>query len=120
MMLALQARGCHNINWVSPEHVVPQILEALPLAVAGGLRLPIVYDTSAYDSLDSLQLMDGIVDIYMPDFKVWSQPTPAATCAAQTMRRWPGRPSRRCTGRSARWWSTPTGWPAGGCCCGIW
>jgi putative pyruvate formate lyase activating enzyme len=75
MMLALQARGCHNINWVTPEHVVPQILEALPLAVAGGLRLPIVYNTSAYDSLDSLQLMDGIVDIYMPDFKVWSQPT---------------------------------------------
>jgi putative pyruvate formate lyase activating enzyme len=74
MMLALQAQGCHNINWVTPEHVVPQILEALPLAVAGGLELPIVYNTSAYDSLDSLQLMDGIVDIYMPDFKVWSQP----------------------------------------------
>src|SRR5215211_7490829 len=74
MMLALQARGCHNINWVTPEHVVPQILEALPLAAAGGLRLPIVYNTSVYDSLDSLQLMDGIVDIYMPDFKVWSQP----------------------------------------------
>jgi hypothetical protein len=75
MMLTLQARGCHNINWVTPEHVVPQILEAVPLAVAGGLRLPIIYNTSVYDSLDSLQLMDGIVDIYMPDFKVWSQPT---------------------------------------------
>jgi putative pyruvate formate lyase activating enzyme len=75
MMLALQAQGCHNINWVTPEHVVPQILEAVPLAVAGGLRLPIVYNTSAYDSLDSLQLMDGVVDVYMPDFKVWSQPT---------------------------------------------
>jgi putative pyruvate formate lyase activating enzyme len=74
MMLELEARGCHNINWVTPEHVVPQILEALPLAVAGGLQLPIIYNTSAYDSLDSLQLMDGIVDIYMPDFKVWSQP----------------------------------------------
>jgi putative pyruvate formate lyase activating enzyme len=74
MMLALQARGCHNINWVTPEHVVPQILEALPLAVAGGLRLPIVYNTSAYDSLDSLRLMEGVVDVYMPDFKVWSQP----------------------------------------------
>jgi putative pyruvate formate lyase activating enzyme len=73
MMLELQGRGCHNINWVTPEHVVPQILEALPLAVAGGLRLPIVYNTSAYDSLDSLRLMEGIVDIYMPDFKVWSQ-----------------------------------------------
>jgi putative pyruvate formate lyase activating enzyme len=72
MMLDLQHVGCHNINWVTPEHVVPQILEALPLAVAGGLRLPIVYNTSAYDSLDSLQLMDGIVDVYMPDFKLWS------------------------------------------------
>jgi putative pyruvate formate lyase activating enzyme len=74
MMLALQARGCHNLNWVTPEHVVPQILEALPLAVAGGLRLPIIYNTSAYDSLDSLRLMEGVVDVYMPDFKVWSQP----------------------------------------------
>jgi putative pyruvate formate lyase activating enzyme len=72
MMLELQAIGCHNINWVTPEHVVPQILEALPLAVEGGLRLPIVYNTSAYDSPQSLALMDGIVDVYMPDFKLWS------------------------------------------------
>jgi putative pyruvate formate lyase activating enzyme len=72
MMLELQEAGCHNINWVTPEHVVPQILEALPLAVERGLRLPIVYNTSSYDSLDSLELMDGIVDVYMPDFKLWS------------------------------------------------
>jgi putative pyruvate formate lyase activating enzyme len=72
MMLELQDAGCHNINWVTPEHVVPQILEALPLAVARGLRLPTVYNTSSYDSLDSLELMDGIVDVYMPDFKLWS------------------------------------------------
>lgn len=71
MMLELQARGCHNINFVTPEHVVPQVLEALPMAVEGGLRLPIVYNTSAYDSMDSLDLLDGIVDIYMPDFKFW-------------------------------------------------
>jgi putative pyruvate formate lyase activating enzyme len=71
MMLELQAQGCHNINWVTPEHVVPQILEALPYAIEGGLRLPIVYNTSGYDSLHSLALMDGIVDIYMPDFKYW-------------------------------------------------
>lgn len=71
MMLELQEMGCHNINFVTPEHVVPQLLEALPLAVARGLRLPIVYNTSAYDSLDSLHLMEGIVDIYMPDFKFW-------------------------------------------------
>src|ERR671923_620511 len=72
MMLELQDAGCHNINWVTPEHVVPQILEALPLAVARGLRLPTVYNTSSYDSLDSLALMDGVVDVYMPDFKLWS------------------------------------------------
>ncbi|HVO63852.1 MAG TPA: radical SAM protein [Terriglobales bacterium] len=71
MMLGLQEQGCHNINLVTPEHVVPQILEALLLAVARGLRLPLVYNTSAYDSLDSLCLMDDIVDIYMPDFKFW-------------------------------------------------
>lgn len=71
MMLELQAAGCHNINFVTPEHAVPQIIEALPLAIEGGLRLPLVYNTSAYDSLESLRLLDGIVDIYMPDFKLW-------------------------------------------------
>ncbi len=76
-MLALQRRGCHNINFVTPEHVVPQILEALVLAAQGGLRLPIVYNTSAYDSAESLELMDGVVDIYMPDFKYW-EPASAA------------------------------------------
>jgi uncharacterized Fe-S radical SAM superfamily protein PflX len=73
MMLRLQELGCHNINFVTPEHVVPQILEALPYAIEGGLRLPIVYNTSAYDSLHSIRLMDGVVDIYMPDFKVWDR-----------------------------------------------
>ncbi len=71
MMLRLQEIGCHNINFVTPEHVVPQVLEALPIAVERGLRLPIVYNTSAYDSLQSIELMDGVVDIYMPDFKLW-------------------------------------------------
>jgi putative pyruvate formate lyase activating enzyme len=71
MMLELQARGCHNINFVTPEHVVPQLLEGVALAVEGGLRLPIVYNTSAYDSAESLALMNGVVDIYMPDFKYW-------------------------------------------------
>lgn len=72
MMLELQDRGCHNVNVVTPEHVVPQILQALPLAIDGGLRLPIVYNTSCYDSPDSLALMDGIADIYLPDLKVWT------------------------------------------------
>jgi putative pyruvate formate lyase activating enzyme len=71
MMLDLQRIGCHNINFVTPEHVVPQILEALVIAVECGLRLPLVYNTSAYDSVESIQLMDGLVDIYMPDFKLW-------------------------------------------------
>jgi len=71
MMLELQAQGCHNINFVTPEHVVPQIVEALPLAIEQGLRLPLVYNTGGYDALESLELLDGLVDIYMPDFKYW-------------------------------------------------
>jgi putative pyruvate formate lyase activating enzyme len=59
------------VNFVTPEHVVPQVLEALWLAAEAGLRLPIVYNTSAYDSLKSLALLDGVVDVYMPDFKYW-------------------------------------------------
>ena len=73
LMLGLQRQGCHNINLVTPEHVVPQILEALPLAIEGGLRLPLVYNTSGYDGLGSLELLDGIVDVYMPDFKLWNR-----------------------------------------------
>jgi len=69
MMLRLQAMGCHNINLVSPTHVVPQILAALLIAAEAGLRLPLVYNTGGYDSLKTLQLLDGVVDIYMPDMK---------------------------------------------------
>jgi putative pyruvate formate lyase activating enzyme len=74
-MLDLQDRGCHNINFVTPEHVVPQILEAIAAAVPRGLRLPLVYNTSAYDALPSLRLLDGVIDVYMPDFKFWSEET---------------------------------------------
>ncbi len=73
LMLALQARGCHNINFVTPEHVAPQVVEAIAAAVPRGLRLPVVYNTSAYDAVASLRLLDGLVDIYMPDFKFWSR-----------------------------------------------
>jgi putative pyruvate formate lyase activating enzyme len=73
LMLHLQDLGCHNINFVTPEHVVPQVVEALPLAIDGGLRLPLVYNTSAYDSLESLRVLDGLVDVYMPDFKLWDE-----------------------------------------------
>ncbi|MFN3976395.1 MAG: radical SAM protein [Aquificaceae bacterium] len=69
IFLTLQRLGCHNINLVSPSHVVPQVLEALYLAVKRGLRIPIVYNTSSYDSLESLRLLEGIVDIYLADFK---------------------------------------------------
>ncbi|MBS1271844.1 MAG: hypothetical protein MAGBODY4_00976 [Candidatus Marinimicrobia bacterium] len=73
MMLELQENGCHNINFVTPEHLVPQVLEALPIAIEEGLNLPLVYNTSAFDSKRSLQLLDGIIDIYMPDFKYWNR-----------------------------------------------
>jgi len=72
LMLALQEAGCHNINWVTPSHVVPQLLEGLALAAEAGLRLPIVYNSSGYDSLETLRWLNGVVDIYMPDFKFWS------------------------------------------------
>jgi putative pyruvate formate lyase activating enzyme len=69
VMLNLQAQGCHNINFVSPTHVIAQIMEALPLAVEGGLRIPLVYNTGGYDLPDTLRLLDKVVDIYMPDAK---------------------------------------------------
>ena len=72
MMLDLQADGCHNINLVTPSHVVPQILEGLLVAAEQGLRLPLVYNTGGYDSVETLRLLEGVVDIYMPDFKFWS------------------------------------------------
>lgn len=71
VMLQLQQQGCHNINLVTPSHVVAQILEALPIAIEYGLNLPLVYNTSAYDSLAALRLLDGVIDIYMPDLKIW-------------------------------------------------
>jgi putative pyruvate formate lyase activating enzyme len=71
MMLALQARGCHNINFVTPSHQVYQILAALKLAIEGGLNAPLVYNTGGYDAVDTLRLLDGVIDIYMPDFKFW-------------------------------------------------
>ena len=71
-MVALLQERCHNINLVTPTHVLPQLIKALASAVAQGLRIPIVYNTGAYDSLESIRLLDGLVDIYMPDFKLWS------------------------------------------------
>jgi putative pyruvate formate lyase activating enzyme len=72
IMLELQERGCHNINLVTPSHVVPQILESLLIAVEGGLSIPLVYNTGTYDRIETLELLRGVVDIYMPDAKYGS------------------------------------------------
>lgn len=69
MMLDLQSLGCHNVNLVTPSHVVAQVLAALVLAARRGLRLPLVWNTGGYDSVEALDLLDGVVDIYMPDIK---------------------------------------------------
>jgi len=73
MMVSLQRQGCHNINFVTPSHVVPQILAALPKAIEKGLSIPLVYNSSGYDSVGTLKLLEGIFDIYMPDFKFWTR-----------------------------------------------
>ncbi|MEE9401899.1 MAG: radical SAM protein [Desulfobacteria bacterium] len=70
-MLLLQERGCHNINFVTPSHVVPQILAALDKAIALGLQVPLVYNTGGYDRPETLRILEGLFDIYMPDFKFW-------------------------------------------------
>lgn len=72
IMLSLQRRGCHNINFVTPTHAIHAILEALVIAVEAGLRVPLVYNCGGYERVAALKLLDGIVDIYMPDFKFWS------------------------------------------------
>lgn len=73
VMLFLQDKGCPNINFVTPTHVVPQILAALEKAIEAGLRVPLVYNTGGYDRSETLALLDGVFDIYMPDFKFWDQ-----------------------------------------------
>ena len=72
IMLSLQELGCHNVNFVTPTHVVPQILEALAIAAKDGLSIPLVYNSGGYDSVETLRLLDGIFDIYMPDAKYGS------------------------------------------------
>jgi len=83
MMLSLQALGCHNINFVTPTHVVPQIVSALILAIDDGLRVPLVYNSGGYDHVDTLKYLDGIVDIYMPDFKFWDPGIAKKICKAE-------------------------------------
>jgi putative pyruvate formate lyase activating enzyme len=82
IMLALQKQGCHNLNFVSPSHVVPQILSALEIAIADGLSIPLVFNTGGYDRIQTLELLDGIIDIYMPDFKFWDSDVAEKSCQA--------------------------------------
>lgn len=82
IMMYLQSIGCHNINLVTPSHVVGHIIEALEIAAKQGLTLPVVYNSSAYDALKALQLLDGLIDIYMPDFKFWDQGIAEKICGA--------------------------------------
>jgi putative pyruvate formate lyase activating enzyme len=82
IMLELQRAGCHNINCVTPSHVVPQILSAVHQAARRGLSIPLVYNCGGYDRVKTLMLLDGIVDIYMPDFKFWDPDVARDTCDA--------------------------------------
>jgi putative pyruvate formate lyase activating enzyme len=82
IMLALQRQGCHNINFVTPSHVVPQILAALEIAASRGLNVPLVYNSGGYDLPETLELLDGVIDIYMPDFKFWDPEIARKTCTA--------------------------------------
>jgi putative pyruvate formate lyase activating enzyme len=86
IMIALQNKGCHNINLVTPTHVVPQILEALLLAVGNGLHIPIVYNSGGYERAETLKLLEGIIDIYMPDFKFWDKKWADRYCSASDYR----------------------------------
>ncbi len=80
IMLHLQERGCHNINLVTPTHVLPFILSALKTAISCGLSIPLVYNSSSYDRVVSLKLLDGIIDIYLPDFKFWNPEIAKRAC----------------------------------------
>ena len=82
MMIRLQELGCHNINFVTPTHYVPQIVASLPEAVEHGLRIPLVYNCSGYESLEVIQLLEGIVDIYMPDAKFMDEKYSKEYCNA--------------------------------------
>ena len=83
IMLELQSSGCHNINFVSPTHVVPQILDAGEKAAGQGLKIPLIYNTGGYDNVDTLKLLEDVIDIYMPDFKFWDPGTAATACNAE-------------------------------------
>jgi putative pyruvate formate lyase activating enzyme len=86
MMIRLAEGGCHNINFVTPTHVVPQLLESLLHAIPQGLRVPLVYNSGGYDSVETLELLEGVFDIYMPDFKFWDEKLAERYCHAHDYR----------------------------------
>ncbi len=83
IMLDLQNMGCHNINFVTPTHIVPQILSAVKIAADNGLNIPLVYNSGGYDSVETLKLLEGVIDIYMPDFKFWEKDVAEIVCQAR-------------------------------------
>jgi hypothetical protein len=100
MMLYLQKIGCHNINLVTPTHVMPNILNATRMAFKKGLRIPLVYNTSGYERVEILKILDGIVDIYLPDMKLWT-PTRRRFIwpVLQIIRKSPKKQLPKCKGR---------------------
>ena len=98
-MIQLQELGCHNINFVTPTHVAPQLLEALVPAVEAGLKIPLVYNSGGYDSVETLKLLDGVFDIYMPDLKFNNKETGNKYCGVSDYPKGPKRRLRKCTGR---------------------
>jgi putative pyruvate formate lyase activating enzyme len=86
MMLALEESGCHNVNLVTPTHYLPQILKAILIAAGEGLSVPVVYNCGGYEDAGAIALLDGVVDIYMPDFKFWSEERARRFCDAPDYR----------------------------------
>ena len=83
IMLWLQNEGCHNLNLITPTHVIPSIVSAVYKARKKGLRLPIIYNTGGFDRVETIKLLDGIIDIYLPDFKFWEEETAEKLCGAR-------------------------------------
>jgi len=120
MMLRLQGMGCHNINFVTPTHVVPQILDALPHAIERGLNVPLVYNTGTYDAVETLKLLGGIFDIYMPDFKVWDPVMARRYLKALNIPRGHERLLKKCNDRAVISTWTRTASPSGESSCVTW
>ena len=99
MMISLQNRGCHNINFVTPTSQIPQIIKSLHIAIDKGLRIPLVYNTSSYDSVEVLKLLDGIFDIYLPDARYSDDKVAQKYSNAPNYFGIMKKPLRKCIGR---------------------